>query len=167
MPAPTFTACSTPAYTCPRSGPTTRRGGKNYIPDKVEFQIKQQIALDLIDRALGNGIRVKAWTFDEAYGCDGQFLDGLDQRGEAFVGECRRTSTPGWRSPPCCENPRKRAWTTQELSPPGTPGRAPQRGAKPGSVFVGFQRAESAAVSHQGHLPRPRGLGNQVAHLLA
>jgi hypothetical protein len=60
---------------------------KNYSPDEVEFQTKQQIALDLIDRALGNGIRVRAWTFDEAYGCDGQFLDGLDQRGEAFVGE--------------------------------------------------------------------------------
>ena len=30
---------------------------------------------------------VKAWTFDELYGRDGCFLDGLDQRGEAFVGE--------------------------------------------------------------------------------
>jgi len=40
-----------------------------------------------VDRALANGIRVKAWTFDELYGRDGQFLDGLDARGEAFVGE--------------------------------------------------------------------------------
>jgi SRSO17 transposase len=40
-----------------------------------------------VDRARGNGIRVKAWTFDELYGRDGQFLDGLDERGEAFVGE--------------------------------------------------------------------------------
>lgn len=40
-----------------------------------------------MDRALGNWIRVKAWTFDELYGRDGQFLDGLDERGEAFVGE--------------------------------------------------------------------------------
>lgn len=40
-----------------------------------------------MDRALANGIRVKAWTFDELYGRDGQFLDGLDERGEAFVGE--------------------------------------------------------------------------------
>ena len=30
---------------------------------------------------------MKAWTFDELYGRDGQFLDGLDERGEAFVGE--------------------------------------------------------------------------------
>lgn len=40
-----------------------------------------------MDRARGNGVRVKAWTFDELYGRDGQFLDGLDERGEAFVGE--------------------------------------------------------------------------------
>jgi SRSO17 transposase len=40
-----------------------------------------------VDRARGNGIRVKAWTFDELYGRDGQFLDGLDERGEAFIGE--------------------------------------------------------------------------------
>jgi hypothetical protein len=40
-----------------------------------------------VDRTLSNGIRVKAWTFDELYGRDGQFLDGLDERGEAFVGE--------------------------------------------------------------------------------
>ena len=40
-----------------------------------------------MDRARGNGIRVKAWTFDELYGRDGQFLDGLNARGEAFVGE--------------------------------------------------------------------------------
>lgn len=30
---------------------------------------------------------MKAWTFDEAYGRNGEFLDGLDERGEALVGE--------------------------------------------------------------------------------
>lgn len=43
--------------------------------------------MDLIDRAQANGVRIKAWTFDELYGRDGHFLDGLDQRNEAFVGE--------------------------------------------------------------------------------
>jgi len=51
------------------------------------FQTKPQIALDLIDRAKANGIRVGAWTADEGYGRDGAFLDGLDQRNEAFVVE--------------------------------------------------------------------------------
>ena len=41
----------------------------------------------MIDRAKANGIQVMAWTADEAYGRDGAFLDGLDQRGEAFVVE--------------------------------------------------------------------------------
>jgi len=60
---------------------------KNYVPDEVEFRTKPQIALALIDRALSNGIRVAAWTFDELYGRDGKFLDGLELRGQAFVGE--------------------------------------------------------------------------------
>ena len=51
------------------------------------FQTKPQIALDLIDRVKANGIRVVAWTADEGYGRDGAFLDGLDQRGEAYVVE--------------------------------------------------------------------------------
>ncbi len=53
----------------------------------MEFRTKPQIALELIDRALGNGVRVAAWTFDELYGRDGKFLDGLQQRQQLFVGE--------------------------------------------------------------------------------
>ena len=53
----------------------------------MEFCTKPQIALQSIDRALSNGIRVSAWTFDELYGRDGKFLDGLQQRRQAFVGE--------------------------------------------------------------------------------
>lgn len=36
---------------------------------------------------MADGITVKAWAFDELYGRDGKFLDGLDQRNQAFVGE--------------------------------------------------------------------------------
>lgn len=63
------------------------RRKETYVPDEVQFQTKPQIALQQIDRALANGIRVKAWTCDELYGRDIQFLDGLDKRGQAFVGE--------------------------------------------------------------------------------
>ena len=41
----------------------------------------------MIDRALANGIRVSAWTFDELYGRDGRFLDALEQRRQVFVAE--------------------------------------------------------------------------------
>jgi len=60
---------------------------KNYVPDDVEFRTKPQIALALIDRALGNEVRVAAWTFDELYGRDGKFLDGLQERRQTFVAE--------------------------------------------------------------------------------
>lgn len=58
-----------------------------YVPDEIEFQTKPQIALEMIDRAKGNGIAVAAWTFDELYGRSLDFLSGLDKRNEAFVGE--------------------------------------------------------------------------------
>ncbi len=41
----------------------------------------------MIDRALGNGVQVAAWTFDELYGRDSKFLDGLDDREQAYVAE--------------------------------------------------------------------------------
>lgn len=49
----------------------------------------------MIDRALANGVRVKAWTFDEGYGRDTAFLDDLEQRGQVFVGEVP-TNFHGW-----------------------------------------------------------------------
>jgi SRSO17 transposase len=70
-----------------RLGKRSGASKKNYVPNWVEFRTKPQIALELIDRALGNGVRVAAWTFDELYGRDGKFLDGLEQRQQAFVGE--------------------------------------------------------------------------------
>ncbi len=43
--------------------------------------------MDLIDRALTNGVSVSAWTFDELYGRDGKFLNALQERQQVFVGE--------------------------------------------------------------------------------
>ena len=63
------------------------------------FRTKPQIAVELIDRALANGVRVQAWTFDEFYGRDTAFLDGLEQRGQVFVGEVP-TNFRGWLKKP-------------------------------------------------------------------
>jgi SRSO17 transposase len=57
------------------------------VPEEIEFRTKPRIALDQIDRALSNGISVSAWTFDELYGRDGKFLNGLESRRQMFVGE--------------------------------------------------------------------------------
>jgi SRSO17 transposase len=59
------------------------------------FRTKPQIALAMVDRALAHGVRVQAWTFDEGYGRDTAFLDGLEQRRQVFVGEVP-TNFHGW-----------------------------------------------------------------------
>jgi SRSO17 transposase len=68
-------------------GERSRAPKKTYVPEEVEFRTKPQIALAQIDRTLVNGICVAAWTFDEFYGRDRAFLDGLQMRSQAFVGE--------------------------------------------------------------------------------
>ena len=69
------------------------------MPDEIEFRTKPQIALDQIDHSLANGVRVSAWTFDELYGRDGKFLDGLQSRRQVFVGEIP-SDFHGWVAKP-------------------------------------------------------------------
>jgi len=69
------------------------------IPDNVVHRKKTVIALNQIRRAMGNGIRVAAWTFDEEYGRDGEFLDGLDTLGQSYIGEVPSNFT-GWSHEP-------------------------------------------------------------------
>ncbi|MBI5722936.1 MAG: IS701 family transposase [Planctomycetes bacterium] len=57
------------------------------VPDDVVFRTKPQIAMAQVRRAMGNGIRVSAWTFDETYGRGAEFLDGMDALGQNYVGE--------------------------------------------------------------------------------
>jgi len=69
------------------------------IPDEVPYRKKTRIALLQVARALANGIRVQAWTFDEWYGRDGEFLEGLQRLGQNYVGEVPSTLT-GWLREP-------------------------------------------------------------------
>jgi len=57
------------------------------IPEDAVHRSKPQMALAQIHRALGNGVRVAAWTFDEHYGQSYEFLDGLDALGQTYVAE--------------------------------------------------------------------------------
>ncbi len=70
-----------------------------HIPDEVEFRKKTEIALSQVARALGNGVRVAAWTFDEFYGRGSEFLDGLHGLGQNYVGEVPSDFT-GWLQEP-------------------------------------------------------------------
>lgn len=57
------------------------------MPEQIAFRTKPQIAVELIERALANGVQVSAWTCDELYGRDGRFLDALEDRRQVFVAE--------------------------------------------------------------------------------
>ena len=69
------------------------------IPEDVEYRKKADIALAQIAHSLNNGIRVFAWTFDEFYGRDGTFLDGLGALGQNYVAEVPSDFT-GWVKEP-------------------------------------------------------------------
>ena len=75
------------------------------IPEEVVLRTKPAIALEQIGRAVRNGIRVAAWTFDEFYGRGREFLDGLQQLGQNFVGEIPCDATGWLREPQVLQHP--------------------------------------------------------------
>lgn len=60
------------------------------IPDSVVYRPKWQIGLEQLDRLSANGVKLSWLTFDEDYGKRPRFLQGLDLRGQPFVGEVPR-----------------------------------------------------------------------------
>lgn len=69
------------------------------IPEEVVYRPKTQIALDLLDRARGNGVEMAWLTFDEWYGSKPPFLRALDERDQKYVAEVHRHFT-AWIDPP-------------------------------------------------------------------
>ena len=65
----------------------------------MTYRPKWQIALELYDHAIDNGIHFDWMTFDEGYGSKPDFLRGLSARDQKFVGEVPRSFT-GWLDPP-------------------------------------------------------------------
>lgn len=65
-------------------------------------------------------MRVSAWTFDELYGRDGKFLDGLGSRRQVFVGEIP-TNFHGW-----LEKPTVLRKAVKNLGKRGRPKRSPR-----------------------------------------
>ena len=75
------------------------------IPEEVVFRTKPEIALGQIARSIANGIRVRAWTFDELYGRGRKFLDDLSELGQNFVGEIPCDFTGWLREPRVLRHP--------------------------------------------------------------
>ncbi|MFQ6036466.1 MAG: IS701 family transposase [Sedimentisphaerales bacterium] len=95
------------------------------IPQEVVYRKKTEIALDQIRRAMGNGIRVWAWTFDELYGRDHEFLDGLQALGQNYVGQIPSDFTGWLKEPQILQRP-----TPQERRKRGKKRRFPRLSAK-------------------------------------
>jgi len=105
------------------------RRAQAYVPDEVEYRKKTDIALAQVQRALANGIRVAAWTFDEWYGRDGSFLDGLEALGQNYVAEVPSTFTGWLREPAVLLRP-----TPQEMRKRGKKRRFPRLARKASRV---------------------------------
>jgi SRSO17 transposase len=69
------------------------------IPDTMIYRPKWQIALELYDRAIGNGLHFDWLTFDEGYGSKPEFLRELATRKQRYVAEVPR-SFRGWLERP-------------------------------------------------------------------
>lgn len=69
------------------------------IPDRVVYRPKWQIALELLDRALANGVRFAWLTFDEHYGSKPEFLHELTRRRQLYVAEVP-VNFRGWLKAP-------------------------------------------------------------------
>ena len=83
------------------------------IPADLTYRPKWQMALELLDRALNNGV-VFGWiTADEWYSISGEFLAGLEARGQRYVVEVRK-SFRGWLYDPH-QTPSARLNTVENL----------------------------------------------------
>lgn len=69
------------------------------IPDTLVYRPKWKIALELFDRAVGNGLRFEWLTFDEGYGSKPELLRELTARQQKYVAEVPRSFT-GWLERP-------------------------------------------------------------------
>jgi SRSO17 transposase len=74
------------------------------VPEGVVFRTKPELASELI-RSVGPRIRHGWVTFDEGYGKDPEFLSGLEELGERYIGEVPKTCR-GWLRRPEVEEPR-------------------------------------------------------------
>lgn len=118
-----------------------RRAG---IPDDVVYRPKWEIALELYDRAVSEGLRLAWLTFDEGYGSKPPFLRALGAREQKFVGEIPKNFVAWVKPPRVTDRPFRRN------------GRGPRR--KTPRLVAGAakpQTVERLAKSHQALAAQP------------
>lgn len=101
------------------------------IPDEVVHRPKWQIALDLYDRTCAGGMTFDWLAFDEGYGSKPLFLQGLDERGQWFVGEVPTTFSCWRKRPPVTDRSYRRGGRGRHRKTPRLRSdAAPPRGVK-------------------------------------
>ncbi len=73
------------------------------VPDGVVFRTKPQLAFELL-RHWRERLRHRWVTFDEVYGRDPDFVGGLEELGERYIGEVPK-DTRVWRQRPAVQEP--------------------------------------------------------------
>jgi SRSO17 transposase len=58
-----------------------------HVPEDITYRSKWLIAVEMLDRAIANGIRFDWLVFDEWYGGKPEFLSLLDEMGQHYVAE--------------------------------------------------------------------------------
>ncbi len=79
------------------------------IPDEMVYRPKWQIALELYDRALENGVSFDWLTVDEGYGSKPLYLQGLGERRQLFVAEVPVTFSCWTRAPNVTSRPYRKS----------------------------------------------------------
>ncbi|MEQ9459995.1 MAG: IS701 family transposase [Phycisphaeraceae bacterium] len=74
------------------------------IPDDIVYRPKWQIALELYDRSVAEGVAFAWITADEGYGGKPGFLEGLARRSQTFVLEVPRTFAVWEKTPQVTEH---------------------------------------------------------------
>ena len=95
------------------------------VPEDVVFRTKPELALELI-RTVGPRIRHGWVTFDEGYGKDPEFLSGLEELGERYIGEVPKTCR-GWLRRPKVDEPQGRGRGRPRSKPRVAPGQPDPR----------------------------------------
>lgn len=74
-----------------------------HIPEDITYRSKWLIALEQLERAIGNGVRFDWLTFDEWYGGKPEFLGQLEERGFNYVCEVP-ANFMCWPTLPACSS---------------------------------------------------------------
>jgi SRSO17 transposase len=147
------------------------------IPDDVVYRPKWRIALELLDRAVANGIGLEWLTFDEHYGGKPEFLRELSRRQQRYVAEVPK-NVVGWlRKPEVAtrtygreHEPRLRAGTPDPKRLDQLLKRRPQLRDQPWTPYRLDDREQGPSVWEVKHAPLwtkdENGLPGEQLHLL-